>query len=133
MKHNVQIFAAKNSTSLPGTCMRENTNGRPAVAWESIHTFIETREKPASLREVSSQKHAIAALYSMKGKEFIQEQCQDDSTLQILRSIPMAYQIDVLVAKFKEGSFDYPSPDIITSLLHEMENEGMFGPNGDIL
>ena len=107
---------------------RPNTHGTSAIAVETLKTFIESRNGPATLNEVSSTKHAVAALYVMKGMEFVQEHRGDESAIQILRSLPLAYQIDVLVKKFKDGAYEYPSPDVILSIMSDMEDEGMFGP-----
>ena len=100
---------------------------------EALREFAKERKKPASLSEVSSSKHAMLALFQMKGSEVIPTQVADASELRLLRSIPMAYQLDILVQKFKFGSFVHPTTEVILSIMSEMEDEAIFGPGTDHL
>lgn len=120
------------SNCLPRT--RPNTAGVTHAAIGALREFAKERKGcTTSLNEVSSSKHALLALYEMKDKEFVQEDKRDDATLQILRSIPMAYQVDILTQKYKAGDFEYPTPEVVWDLMGEMEDEAIFGPGTDRL
>lgn len=100
---------------------------------EALREFAKERKKTASLSEGSSSKHAMLALFQMNGGEVMPTQVTDASELRLLRSIPMAYQLDILVHKFKTGGFEGPTVEVILGIMSEMEDEAVFGPGIDRL
>jgi len=100
---------------------------------ESLLEFAKERKRPATLSEVASSKHAMLALFQMNGGEVMPSQVADASELRLLRSIPMAYQLDILVQKFKAGGFEGPTVEVILGIMSEMEDEAIFGPGIDRL
>jgi len=130
---HASVHATKGVTGNARSPLRRNTSGTAHFALETLNEFAREREGRVSLNEVSSTKHVHLALYEMKGQEFVQEQNGDEATIQILRSLPMAYQVDIVVKKFKKGGYAYPKPDVVWAILSEMEDEAIFGPCVDSL
>lgn len=106
--------------------LRPNTNGRTHVAMSSMKESVEL-EIRHPLNMLATAQHACEAIYEMKGKPFIQEHKQDDSTLQLLGGIPYAYQIDMIVYRYKSGGFTYPTPDVIKTIIQGLYDENVFG------
>lgn len=112
------------STDKPG--LRPSSLGRVLCAY--VEMKREQRFPNRPLNQPSDYGTVLDALYEMKGLNFVQEGRQDDSTIQILLEIKYAYQIDLVVDRFKKSGETYPSPDAITRILIGLDNEGVFGP-----
>lgn len=103
------------------------TKSHAAVAQQRMRddvmheTFAETTMTP------SSGEIVHRALYIMKGMPMVQEHKQDDATLQILRELPLAYQIDQVVARFLQSGLPYPTPDVIGAIIKDLINENVIG------
>lgn len=126
MKHQV-VKTSKTLDTID--CQGDAVGPRPATKGRATAALMRMRlEAPQEIFAMttttpSTEDIVFRAFCSMKGKPMIQEQMQDDSTLQILKELPLAYQIDLVVDRFKKSGLPYPTPDAISGIVNDLIGE----------
>lgn len=103
---------------------RPATRGRVESAMDIMKRASEEHQA-RSLTEQNSEYDVYEAIYAMKGRRYIQEHL-DEATKAILLEIPLAYQLDLVVERFRQSGEDYPSRDVIVRIISCLTDEGVF-------
>ena len=131
MTYLSKINAGVAQRAKPAADASASTEPRPSTPGQVRAAMDRMKEAPRerfarSLSERSTSTTVYEALYQMKGKRYVQDQNQDDRTLDILSYIPLAYQIDMIVQRFLQSGNSYPTPDIMDDIIADLEDEGVF-------
>lgn len=125
MKHeNMKLY--KNFVNTSNDSVPMSTKGMALKAFEEMQNYP-ANGSGYTLHQVSNSNVVHEALYDMKGLQFVQVD-KDERTIQILSSLPRAYQVDLVRHRFKTQGHAYPTCEVIMGILRDLEAEGVFEP-----